>query len=225
MVQLTGATTSKGRVSVDQSNDRVTTRVIDPTDATVYVEVSSPPLPEIEGRSAISLPETEGRSATFTVSRSTSLTIQTVVRYTVSGSATRGGDYSGPSSGTLTIPVDAMAASDSITVTVMDDILAEDDETITVTLLEQNFPNGLTLGTAQATATISENDALTAAVTRQGPTVLEGSATTFTVKLTQTTGGAPGAGSEDVVVSYTTPLQSMEARRRRGKTTRGQAAS
>ena len=193
VVQLTGATTSNGRVSVDRSNDRVTTRVINPADDTVSVSVSSPTLP---------LPETEGQSRTFTVSRP-SLTIQTVVRYTVSGSATRGLDYSGPSSGTLTIPVDASAASDSITVTVVDDMLAEDAETITVTLLEQNFPDGLTLGTAQATTTISANDALTAAVTRQGPTVLEGSATTFTVKLTQT-GGAPGAGSEDVVVSYTT---------------------
>ena len=203
-VELTGATTSNGRVSVDRSNNehRVTTRVIDPTDETVFVSVDS-----------ATLTEAEGQSADFTVARSQPLTIQTVVRYTVSGSATAGRDYTGPSSGTLTIPANEIDAVGSITVNVLDDMLAENAETIEVTLTEQNSPD-LTLGTAAVSTTIQTNDALTARVKRQGPTVLEGSATTFTVELTQTIGGAPGAGSEDVVVRLHHRGQHGDRRRR-----------
>ena len=76
------------------------------------------------------------------------------------------------------------------------DALAEDDETFTVTLTGASLPAGVSLGTAAATATITDDDALTVSVTAGASTVVEGNAATFTVAV------AGGTSTALVAVSY-----------------------
>ena len=196
VVELTGARTSAGSVSVDRSNNahRATTRIIDSNDDKVAVSAS----PESVEEGA------QSPTAEFTVSIAQTQTTQIRVSYSVGGSATRGRDYTGPSSGTLTIPAGELEATGTITVTVLDDDLAEDAETIEVTL-SGSLPDDVTFDPSTATVTIPANDTLAARVKRQGPTVVEGQTTTYTVELTLegVTPVTPGAGSEDVVISYT----------------------
>ena len=106
-----------------------------------------------------------------------------------------GTDFAAVSSGTLTI--EAGSTAGTLTVTTSEDSLVEDDETLTVTITGTTLPAGVTLGTATATGTIQDNDALAAAVTADASMVVEGDEARFTVTLS---GDTPTA---DVVVSYT----------------------
>jgi len=67
----------------------------------------------------------------FTVGRSGSTAAALNVNYTLGGTATAGNDYTNPS-GTVTIP--AGAASATITIDVINDLVLETDETVVVTL-------------------------------------------------------------------------------------------
>ena len=77
-----------------------------------------------------------------------------------------------------------------------EDTLAEAAETFTLTLSAQNLPDGVTLGKATATATIADDDTLTASIVGPG-SVGEGAEATYSVEL------ADGTGSADIVVYYT----------------------
>ena len=76
-------------------------------------------------------------------------------------------------------------------------MLAESDETFTVTITGTTLPSGVSLGTATATGTIEDDETLTATVTAGSATVSENAVASFPVTLTG------GTGSADVVVSYT----------------------
>ena len=67
----------------------------------------------------------------FTVSLTQVSSTDTVVTYTVAGTATAGTDYTALT-GTVTIPAGSLSAV--IDVSVLDDALVEDSETVTVTL-------------------------------------------------------------------------------------------
>ena len=67
----------------------------------------------------------------FTVSLTQASSTATVVTYTVAGTATAGTDYTALT-GTVTIPAGSLSAV--IDVSVLDDALVEDSETVTVTL-------------------------------------------------------------------------------------------
>ena len=77
-----------------------------------------------------------------------------------------------------------------------EDTLNEASETLTVTLTASNLPSGVSLGTATATGTITDDDALQAAVESMTQNVPEGSPAKFTVTLTG------GTSTADVVVAY-----------------------
>lgn len=106
---------------------------------------------------------TEGNSGTTSVSVAVSLSASTSDPVTVDfatsdGSATAGSDYSALS-GSLTIAAGTTSASIDLQVTA--DVSAEADETFTVTL---SNPNNATLGTASATVSIRDDDAVAATV-------------------------------------------------------------
>ena len=175
-VKLTGVTTS-GRATVG------TPRQVTTTVAAVTVSVTS-----------VTHPSTEGESAQFTVSLSSDVSENALVRYgTVNGSATSPADYTAQS-GTVTFEASS-SRSTVVTVNTQPDTLAEGNETFSLAISEQRLPPGVEIGTAQATATIPDNDMLTATVTRQQPEVPEGSAATFEVELNF-------AGGSNVVVEY-----------------------
>ncbi|MGB7159043.1 MAG: hypothetical protein WBD40_13320 [Tepidisphaeraceae bacterium] len=90
--------------------------------------------------------------AMFTVTRTGDLSSALVVPYTLSGTATNGGDYQ-TLSGNVTIL--AIAASQTFGVEPIQDIAPEDDETAIVTL---TAPAGYILAGGPATVTIADDD-------------------------------------------------------------------
>ena len=96
-------------------------------------------------------------NAEFTVSMSKASSVQTVVSYTVNGTATDGSDFTSLS-GSVTIPATSKTAK--INVVIIDDLLFENSETVIITLTGISSGDVSTvLGTAvSATATIIDND-------------------------------------------------------------------
>ena len=136
---------------------------------------------------------TEGTVAEFKVSLGAASALQVTVAYgTSDDTAVEPGDYT-TANGTLTF--DAGDRTRTITVATGEDSLNEDDEEFKVAL---SSPSNATLDTddAEATGTIEDDDALTAAVTADAPTVDEDATATFTVGLTGAT------STDEVVVNY-----------------------
>ena len=130
-------------------------------------------------------------NGSFTVSLSQAVTVATTVSYTVSGTATAGSDYTALS-GSVTIPAGQTSAT--ITVPVIDDLLIDPDETVTVTLAA---PSGdVVLGTSTASIQIADNEVANlvtlAATTQAGEPATNGA---FTVSLET-------AAATDTVISY-----------------------
>lgn len=99
--------------------------------------------------------------ATFTISRTTILSGDLTVNYTLGGTAINGGDYQ-PLSGSVVIP-DGQA-SVVVNIAPIQDALGEGDETIALSL---SSDPGYMLGASSATATLVDDDAQTATF-RQG---------------------------------------------------------
>ena len=184
-VTLTGASTSAGEVTADATAAETT---ISDT-GTVTVSVAS------DGAA------TEGESATFTVSLSGAVSSAVAVGWSTSdGTATAGDDYLAVSS-TVRFAAGA-TASQTLTVATLQDTLAEGDETFTVTLTAPDLPDGVSLGTAAATATITDEEAAATGVAlRVAPSTVPEGAGATKVTVTATLTGAPRASATAVTVS------------------------
>ena len=126
----------------------------------------------------------EGEAVEFTVTLSGAVGSDVELGWsTADGTATSGDDYTAVTSGTLTIATGDTTGT--LTVATSEDLLAEGNETFTVTL-----------GTATATGTIEDDDPLGASVAADAGSVTEGGTAEFTVTLTGATSTAP------VVVTY-----------------------
>ena len=150
-------------------------------------------------------------TATFTVTLNNAVAGGFDVDYTTTdGTALAGSDYTA-ASGTLTFAGTA-GETESIIVTITDDVVVESSETYTVDL--SNITGGLaTIGDAQGDGTITDNDA--ASITIDDVSVAEGAGTaTFTVTLNNavaggfdvdytTTDGTALAGSDYTAASGT----------------------
>ncbi|WP_316801641.1 Calx-beta domain-containing protein [Pedobacter frigidisoli] len=171
-------------------NASVTTTITDNDAVTV---VLSGPVTVAENAGAVTY--------TATLTGATGTTIQNAVTVTTgvtAGTATLGNDYTF-TSGTLTFPAgSAVGATQTFTVTIVDDNLAEPTETYTATI--SNPTGAATLGTpASVSTSITDNDALTFVLT--GPaSVNEADGTaTYTVTLT----GAAGKSLQDAATVTT----------------------
>lgn len=103
----------------------------------------------------VAVAENDG-TATFTITRAGDLTGTDTVNYATSnGTATAGGDYTA-ASGTLTFA--PSQATQTVTVSLVDDAVHEDAETFLLTLSGAAGPSNPTISRAQATATISDDD-------------------------------------------------------------------
>ncbi|MEM8590726.1 MAG: Calx-beta domain-containing protein, partial [Pseudomonadota bacterium] len=126
----------------------------------------------------------------FTVSLNGTLAAPLTVSYVVTGTATPDGDYTALT-GTVTIPAGSNPFA-VIDVSVLDDIIFEPDETVTVTLVDPNEPT-ISLVTPSATVTIADNERPTANLsvtvngTEDGPVAIEATVTLSLVNQT----GAP----------------------------------
>ena len=184
VLTLTGAVTTRGTVRVDATNNSATATITDNDALTVALGV---PTGAPEG-GTVSFPiRLDGGSGSADVT----------VTYTVSGTATGGEDYSAPAGALTFVPG---ATAQTITVPVTDDTLAEGAETLVLTLTGARTAKGTVRVDAtnnSATATITDNDALTVALGTPTPaTVTEGGTVSFPVQL------AGGAGSADITVTY-----------------------
>ena len=195
-VQLDSAT-SAGSVEVNTTTAE--TRIIDSSEVKVSVKAAvfvedDPNTPE--GESQDSSVVEEGGTASFSVELSGAVGVEVLVPYTtVDGSALAGADkdYTA-NSGILTFaPSDT---SKTVEIVTRDDGLSEVAETFEVRLTATSLPEGVTVTTASATGTITDNDTLTAAVTADNPTVTEDQSATFTVTL------RGGTSTAEVVVEY-----------------------
>ena len=146
IITLTGVTSGTASLSSTAADLTATNTISD--DDTAVVSVTN--------TTDASEPSTNG---VFTVNLSTASATDTVVGYSVAGTATAGTDYTALS-GAVTISANATSAT--ISVPVIDDSLVEDGETVIITL------TGVTSGTASlsstaadltATNTISDDDA------------------------------------------------------------------
>ncbi|WP_338022527.1 FG-GAP-like repeat-containing protein [Argonema antarcticum] len=100
----------------------------------------------------------------FTFTRTGSNNDNLIVNYSVAGTATKGADYNAFITGTITIPAGQDSAS--ISITPIDDVLFEKDETVTVHI---DSVTGYNIGTKNnATVVIAENDTLPEAFTDIG---------------------------------------------------------
>ena len=130
---------------------------------------------------------TEGTSATFTVALSGAVSSAVTVGWSTSdGTAVAGSDYTAVSSGTVTFGAGS-TASQTLTVPTLGDSLAEEEETFTVTLTGSNLPAGVSLGTATATGSITDDDPASTRVTLAlNPDVVAEGAAATTVTVTAT---------------------------------------
>ena len=201
-VTLTGATTDKGMVALG-SQSSVTTMIR--SAETVLVSVQDARATETDASGA-QIEFTVGLIDPNALQNSDTLTIGYKIG---AGSATEGADYTAPEAGS-SVQIALNATSQTFSVPIAGDMLTEADETFTVMLTLEDAPNGVEVAFARAmaTGTIDDDDDLTASVTAQRGTadnhgvvtgsVIEGSATVFTVSLDGGTSTTP------VVVSYTT---------------------
>ncbi len=151
--------------------------------------------PTVSFSAATSSPAESAGTVNVAVGLSPAPATDITVRYTVSGSATSGSDYT-----TLTgsVSVSSGTASVNIPVTITDDSVDDDDETIILTLSAGG--NFYTLGsTSVHTATITDNDdppAVPVLTIAGGSAVTEGTDASFTVTATPNVSGT-------VALSYT----------------------
>jgi hypothetical protein len=104
----------------------------------------------------------------FTVNLSQAVPTNTVVAYSVGGTATANGDYTALS-GTVTIPANQLSAT--IPVSVLDDQLVEGSETVAVTLTGVTGSNAVLGTTNSATVTIADNDAPSTSLTVEAESI------------------------------------------------------
>ena len=202
VVTLTAAKTAAGTVAIGSPN-QVTTTIRPASTVLVKIDDAEPVTENDQGANA---------SFAVTIAVPSGVTLSnediTLGYRIVAGTATAGDDFTAADSnatvaitgldtvrdGTISVPI-----LDAISVPILDDMLAENDETFTVMLTLVRAPDGVAFERTRATGTITDDqsDTLTVMVDNDQGTVLEGEAATFTV----TVGG--GTSTEDVVVSYT----------------------
>ena len=198
VVKLTSATTDTRAVTVDATATKTTTiqeeDMVSVSVAAVLVEDNDQtPEDESDDRSRVE----EGETASFVVTLDGEVSGTVSVPYAtanVTAESGAGKDYTA-ASGTLEFT--AGQTSKTIEVTTLEDGLNEAAETYTLTLTSVTGPAGVKLGTASATGTIEDDDALTAALgATYTTTVAEGGDATYEVEL------SGGTSTAEVVVNY-----------------------
>lgn len=105
-------------------------------------------LVSVAGTTNAAEPSTNG---SFTVSLTSPHTSDITIGYNFTGTATSGADYSDPNNGSILVP--AGSTSIAIPVEVINDALAEDPESITITLTSATSPYTISVGTASINLT------------------------------------------------------------------------
>jgi hypothetical protein len=179
-ITLTGITDSDPGISIGIATDSID--ILDGDSATVSISGT------IDGNEAGAV------DGVFTVSQTTEAISDTVLTYTVAGSATSGVDYTALS-GSVTIPGGSTSASITVPV-ITPDSLVEGAESVTITLTGITADPGITIGTASDSINILDNDTATVSIANSGDAAETSTvAGEFTLTMTTTSESA-------TVVSY-----------------------
>ncbi|RMF68154.1 MAG: hypothetical protein D6742_05800, partial [Cyanobacteria bacterium J069] len=149
---------------VDPANDNLP---LGPVTQPIYLKFDPGNVVSIASTQNAAEPSTNGL---FTVSLAQAVATNTVLSYTVAGTATPGADYTALT-GTVTIPAGQLSAT--IPVTVLDDTLIEGSESVIVTLNAITSGGaGLTISNANtATVNIADNDLPVSTLTVQAESI------------------------------------------------------
>ena len=185
-VTLMSPTTAKGEVALDADNTSATTDIIPQAQDAVTASLAT---------TAVTV--TEGGKASFPVELSGKVADDLTFTYTLAPAA--GADYTTATPAEVEIKAGETRAV--IEVNTTPDTVAENTETFTLTLvLPTDRPEGLALGTAQATGMIRDNDPIN--VTVEGPDrVVAGGSGSYRFRLTGDTTANDAAA---ITVAYTT---------------------
>jgi hypothetical protein len=204
-VTFTGITSGDPRLAIDSSAGGANLPIVD--DDTGLVSIAA-------GDSAN---ESGPGSGTFVVTQSGIADIETVISYTVGGTATPGSDFSALS---LTVTIPAGQTSATIAIPAFDDSIVEGAETVIVTLSGITSGIGLVSIDAEhdtATITIADNDAAqvslsaTTAGNESGPlsavfTVTQTALSSTDTVISYTVGGTAAAASDYAALSGTVTI-------------------
>ncbi len=184
IVTLTGTDDSDVTVSTAPGANTATVTIADDDTATVSIMANDPTAAE---------PSDDGQ---FTVTMSAASDKDTVINYSVTGTAGSGSDFTALS-GSVTILAGATSAL--IDVATVDNSILEDDETVIVTLTgtdDSDVSIDTAPGANTATVTIADDDTTTVAITANDPTAAEpGDDGQFTVTMS-------AASDKDTVINY-----------------------
>ena len=198
VVKLTSAATDTRTVTVDAAATKTTTiqevGMVAVSVAALLVEDNpdTQDVDETDDRSSVE----EGDTASFVVTLDGEVSGKVTVIYTTADGTAESGTNKDYTTASGTLEFAAGQTSKTIEVTTLEDVLNEADETYTLTLTSVSGVSGVKLGTASATGTIEDDDALTAALGTHAASVAEGSGATFEVDL------SGGTSTADVEVSY-----------------------
>ena len=160
------ATSSMTAYQGVSSTITATTRDVD----NAILSISAAPLSPAEATTTV----------TFTVEQSTPSATTSSVTYRLGGSASANLDYTGSSTGVVTIAPNA--TSSSFSVEIVSDFIDEGDETIVASL--SNPTGGANLGTASSvTVSIRDNDKAGIAASKVSIELAEGASSSFTLRL------------------------------------------
>ncbi|TWU02568.1 Calx-beta domain-containing protein [Stieleria varia] len=151
-VQLVAVTSSNDALALDTSADNASIDIVD--NDTALIQVS------LDNNGA----EDSNSSGQFTITQSAVSSSDTLIGYTIGGTATSGDDYTALS-GTVTIP--SGSTSVTIPVPVVDDGIVEADETVLITLDQVVQSNGgITIDPQEDSLTllIVDNDSATVSI-------------------------------------------------------------
>ena len=205
IVTLTGFTAHDPQVTIDGANDVATLDIIDNDAATVSIANTT------DGD------ETGPVAGVFTVTQTAAASVDTVLTYSVGGSATSGDDFTALS-GTVTIAAGSTSAT--INVATINDALVEATEDVIVTLtgFTARDPN-VTIDGANDVATLDiiDNDAATVSITattnadESGPvdglfTILQSAISSTNTVLTYSVNGTGDSGDDFAAFSGTVTI-------------------
>ena len=168
-----GATTSVTVTITDDDNA--------PTDPTVTLSVSPATISEAD----------VSTTATLTVTLSAALATATTIPITVEGTATGTDDYTLSASSVMFPTSGAGATVQTLTITAVDDIIDDNDETIILSVDASSITGVAAGGTTSVTVTITDDDTPAVSFASGSTTVAEdGSAQTITVNVTPAPSGS-----------------------------------
>ena len=207
-LRLTGVSGGGGASSLGSTTSAATT-ITDSSTVTVGFSVTVSGPRSFEQRSAASAsgsqrqaaPSTsvaEGQSLTLQVALSRAVAAPVTLKWKTADGTAGSADYTAQASTAVTIA--AGSTTTSLTVQTTGDVLAEGNETFTVSLEEDSanpLPQGVSLGAISATVTIIDDEALSVSVAAVTTTVTEGTDAVFRVF------AVGGTSTADVAVTYT----------------------